>query len=199
MSSALRIGAYALVVLVAGFELVVFWLMLHPDVPPDYRAYYIDKTTTCLNQPVAGTYALGTTIDFTPDGREAAKPLRVCGWEGPAGDGNHAVGTSARLRFVYTEPATALRLELRLVAVKKDDQPTQRVTVSVNGQPLGTLTVTGDPPQDFALDLPADLVSEANGHIEVEFDLPDAVQMRPTDPDNRRRSIKLVSAALIPA
>jgi len=199
LSSVLRIGAYALFVLVAGFELVVFWLMLHPDVPPDYRAYYIDKTTTCLNQPVVGTYALGTTIDFTPDGREAAKPLRVCGWEGPAGDGNHAVGTSARLRFVYAEPATALRLELRLVAVKKDDQPTQRVNVSVNGQSFGTLTVTGDPPQDFALDLPADLVSKASGHIEVEFDLPDAVQMRPSDPDNRRRSIKLVSASLIPA
>ena len=198
MSSALRIGAYALVVLVAGFELVVFWLMLHPDVPSDYRAYYIDKTTTCLDQPVAGTYALGATIDFTPDGRDIAKPLRVCGWEGPAGDGTHAVGTSARLRFVFAEPATALRLELTMVAVNRDSQPAQRVNVSVNGQPVGTFTVTTDPPQDFALDLPADLVSKANGHIEVEFDLPDAIQMRSSDPDNRRRSIKLVSAALIP-
>ena len=105
----LRTGTYVLAGLIALFEFAVFWLMLNPDVPPDYRAYYIEKTTTCLNQPVAGTYSLGTTIDFTPDGREAAKLLRVCGWEGPTGDGNHAVGTSARLRFVYAEPAAPRR------------------------------------------------------------------------------------------
>ena len=104
MSRTLRLGAYLLVGLVALFELGVFWLMLHPDVPPDYRAYYIDKTTTCLNQPVSGAYTLGTVIPFTPEGRDAAEPVRVCGWEGPTGDGTHAVGTSSRVRFTYSKP-----------------------------------------------------------------------------------------------
>jgi hypothetical protein len=198
LSKALRTLTYGAVAIVALFELGVFWLMLHPDVPADYRAYFIDKTTTCLNQPVAGTYTLGETIDFTPPGAADAKPIKVCGWEGPVGDGNHAVGTSARLRFVYAEPAPALTLKLRMIAVKKDGQPTQRVEVDFNGAAIDTLTVTPDAPQDFTVAVPADLAGAANGRVEVELRFPDAVQMGDMDPDNRRRSIKLVSAALIP-
>lgn len=55
MSRTVRLGAYILVAIVALFELGVVWLMLHPNVTPDYRAYYIDKTTTCLNQPVTAS------------------------------------------------------------------------------------------------------------------------------------------------
>jgi len=196
LSSTLRLGAYLLVGLVALFELGVVWLMLHPDVSPDYRAYYIDKTTTCLNQPVSGSYRLGTVIAFTPEGADAAKPIRVCGWEGPAGDGTHAVGTSARLRFVYAEPATALTLQLSLVAVKKADLVVpQDVEVIANGKLLETLSLNAPVPQQFSLSLPA----PSDGRLELELRFPDAVQMGPTDPDNRLRSIKLISAALLPA
>ncbi len=195
MSSTLRLGAYLLVGLVVLFELVVFWLMLHPDVPPDYRAYFIDKTTTCLNQPVTGTYTLGAVVPFTPEGRDAAKLIRVCGWEGPTGDGTHAVGTSSRLRFTYAEPATALTLKLSMVAAKKGGQPTtQHVEIVANGTLVDTVTVTGDAPQEFSLPLPA-----AGGKLDLELRFPDAVQMGPTDPDNRLRSIKLLAAALLPA
>lgn len=196
MSSPLRLGAYVLVGLVALFELGVVWLMLHPDVPPDYRAYYLDKTTTCLNQPVSGSYMLGTVIAFTPEGKDAAKPIRVCGWEGPTGDGTHAVGTSARLRFTYAEPATALILQLSMVAVQKGGHLIpQRVEIVANGTPLDTVSLNAPTPQQFSLPLPA----PAGGKLELEFRFPDAVQMGPTDPDNRLRSIKLLSAALLPA
>jgi hypothetical protein len=200
LSRALRPFLYGLVAVAALFELGVFWLMLHPDVPPDYRAYYIDKTTTCLNQPVAGTYTLGQTIDFTPPGADDARPVKVCGWEGPVGDGTHAVGTSTRLRFVYPEPVTgALSLKLRMIAVKKDGQPTQRVEVDFNGTVIDTVTVTPDAPQDFTVAVPADLAVAANGRVELELRFPDSVKIGAFDPDNRRRSIKLVSAALVPA
>jgi hypothetical protein len=196
LSRTLRLGAYLLVGLVALFELVVFWLMLHPDVPPDYRAYFIDKTTTCLNQPVSGTYSLGTVIPFTPEGRDAAKLIRVCGWERPTGDGTHVVGTSARLRFAYTEPATALTLKLSMVPVQKDGQLTiQRVEIVANGTLVQTVTLDTPVPRDVSLALPA----PADGKLELELRFPDAVQMGPTDPDNRLRSIKLLSAALLPA
>src|SRR5688572_14035050 len=96
--------------------------MLHPQVPADYHAYYIDQSTTCLNQPVSGDYVLGTEVSFLPDGLEQARSLRVCGWEGPAGDGTHAVGKTSRLRFAVPETASplALELELGLVAVKRE-------------------------------------------------------------------------------
>ncbi|WP_439603151.1 hypothetical protein [Devosia sp.] len=196
MSSSLRLGAYILCGLVALFELGVVWLLLHPDVPPDYRAYYIDKTTTCLNQPVSGSYSLGAVIPFTPEGKDAAKPIRVCGWEGPTGDGTHAVGTSARLRFAYAEPATALTLHLSMVAVEKSGHlMPQRVEIVANGTLLDTVSLNAPTPQQFSLALPA----PADGRVELELRFPDAVQMGATDPDNRLRSIKLLSAALLPA
>ncbi len=196
MSSTLRLGAYLLCGIVALFELGVVWLMLHPNVPPDYRAYYIDKTTTCLNQPVSGSYRLGTTVRFTPEDKDAAKLIRVCGLEGPTGDGNHAVGTSARLRFVYAEPATALTLQLAMVAIQKAGAVVpQRVEIVANGTLLDTVSLSAPTPQQFALPL----VAPADGKLELELRFPDAVPMGPTDPDNRLRSIKLISAALLPA
>jgi len=198
LSSALKLGTYALVAVIAGFELVVFWLMLHPTAPPDFRAYYIDKSTTCLNQPVEGTYALGTTLDLSGD-RKITDPVRVCGWEGPSGEGFHAVGTSSRLRFVYAEPANGLTLHLRMVAERHDSQPSQRVEVKANGQTVANLLVRSSAPEAFAIRLPADLVVAAAGRIELELDYPDAIKMGVNDPDTRYRSIKLASVALVPA
>ena len=90
---------YSLVAVAVAFELGVTWLALHPAVGPDYRAYYIDLSTTCLNKPMAGTYALGDQLSFLPPGHAAARKVRVCGWDGPAGDGTHSVGTTSRLHF----------------------------------------------------------------------------------------------------
>jgi len=67
------------ILLVGGFELRVAWLALHPAVSDNYRAYYIDQSTTCLNKPVGGGYTLGTTVSFLPDDQAGAWRLRVCG------------------------------------------------------------------------------------------------------------------------
>ena len=190
-----RIAAYAAVAVVIAVEIVVAWLMLHPDVPADYRAYYIDKTTTCLNQPVSGDYALGTTVSFRSERRELARPLRVCGWEGPAGDGTHAVGTSSRLRFTVPPGVERpLHLALELVAVKRDGHPSQRVDVTANGVALGSTTVLPGNPKTLELEVPAAIARE--GTLEVELHFPDAIRMSPSDSDTRLRSIKLLSARL---
>jgi hypothetical protein len=193
------LAAYALTgILLAAYALVLWWT-IHPNVPKNYRAYYIDQTTTCMNQPVTGTYTLGTVVSFLPDGRDAAKPLKPCGWEGPVGDGTHAVGTSSRLRFSWTEPtATPLRLSLDLIPIRKADTPIpQMVDVVVNDRKLATLDVTGPDAQHFDIPLPADLVTEGRADVILEF--PTAVQIGPTDPPTRWRSIKLLAAGVLPA
>jgi hypothetical protein len=195
---ALQIAAYAAVALAIAFELAVVWLMLHPEVPADYRAYYIDRTTTCLNQPVSGDYAFGTNVSFRSEGRALAMPLRVCGWEGPAGDGTHAVGTSSRLRFTVPEgTAGPLVLRLELVAIARDGHPVQRVEIFANGAELGVPSVLPETPQAFELSVPASVLRP--GPLEVELRFPDAVRMAPGDSDTRMRSIKLLSARLGPA
>jgi hypothetical protein len=197
----LKLGAYALTaLLLAGYALVLWWAA-HPDVPDTYRAYYIDQTTTCMDQPVPGTYRLGTLVSYLPDGLDAARPTKPCGWEGPAGDGTHAVGTSSRLRFVWAEPTTGpLTLSLEMIAVRKDGRPVpQTVRVTVNDTLVDTLHVTADAPQRFAVTLPAEVVRAAAGRIDLLLDFPTAVRMGPTDPPTRWRSIKLLSAGLTSA
>jgi hypothetical protein len=199
MSRSLRIAAYALTAMLLAAYSVVMWWVIHPTVPTSYRAYYIDQTTTCMNQPVPGTYTLGTMVSYLPDGNEAAKPTKPCGWEGPAGDGTHAVGTSARLRFNWTEPATGpLTLSLDLLAITRAGTVMpQTVNVVVNDEKVATLDVTSGTGQHFDIPLPTELVAEGRADVVLEF--PDAVQMGPTDPATRWRSMKLVAAGVLPA
>ena len=193
----LRALAYGVVLVAIIFELTVVWWMLHPQVPADYRAYYLDHTTTCLNQPVSGAYALGSTVSFRDDGRALAMPLRVCGWEGPAGDGTHAVGESSRLRFALPQgSATALTLRLEMVAVARDGHPSQRVMIEVNGRPLRTEIALAGVPLTVDVDLPAELVESHKDSVELTLAFPDAIAMSPSDSNTRKRSIKLLSARL---
>lgn len=187
---------YGAAALIFGFEAAVVWLMLHPNVPDDFRAYYITHTTTCLNQPVTGDYEWGILIAVDSRAAGALKTIRVCGWEGPVGDGLHAVGTSARLRLVGTPDADETVLVAELAAVRKDGEVRpQRVNVLLDGDILANWQVTRDTPQRFTLALPAQAV--ADGRVELELAFPDAVQMGPTDPDTRWRSVKLSAIGIV--
>lgn len=196
LSRALALGAYLLSGLLIAWYLVTMWLMVHPQVSADYRAYYIDQTTTCMNQPVSGAYQFGTLVSFLPDGRDLQKTIRVCGWEGPVGDGMHAVGTSARLRFNPMERPASMALMLSMIAIRRDGVPAQTVSVSLDGEKLADLDVRSGAPSTFKLPIPAG-VAVKPGPIEVLLDFPTAQQMGPTDPRTRWRSIKLQSAGLV--
>ena len=194
----LAIAFYALTLLLAGWYGLVLWWAAHPVVSADYRAYYIDQTTTCMNQPVSGAYRFGTIVSFQPPGRDDAKPLKVCGWEGPVGDGTHALGTSARLRFAPEERPADMVLVLTVIAVKKDTQPTQQVEVIIDDKVLGSIEAVPEEPRRYRIPLPAELAARP-GPIELRLEFPDAVKMGPTDAPTRYRSIKLIEAGLVPA
>ena len=185
---------YGLAAALALGELAVVWLMLNPNVPPDYRAYYIDKTTTCLAQPVTAAYTLGTSIDFRSGGPDT-RELLPCGWEGPTGDGMHALGESARLAFAV--PTENLTLTLELTGVTLPGPRQQAVIVSANGIQLGKAMVTPGKTSRFTFPLPARAI--ANGRADILLDLPDAVTTSPGQSNVRKRSIKLVMASLTPA
>jgi hypothetical protein len=199
MPKALRLPAYLLLAAVMAFELSVGWNALHPTASPDYRAFYIDQSTTCLNQPaVEGTYDLDTRVSFQPIGGREAWPLKVCGWEGPAGDGTHAVGESARLRLVYERPATALTLFLYMIAVREAGTAGQRVVVLINGRAVGETLVPSDRPATATFALPPEVAAAAAGRIELELLFPDALTITPGDSNTRKRSIKLLALRLAP-
>jgi hypothetical protein len=183
---------YGLAALIGLFELGVTWMSLHPNVPADYRAYYIDATTTCLNQPVSGAYAQGTRIPFTSGHEKLIAPLRVCGWEGPVGDGLHAVGESARLRLKLLGSAHDVTLRLGMVAVDFAGSAGQPVDVIVNGSKVGRAEVKPGTPQEFAFTVP-DAVLGPQKMLDVDLAFPHAIRVDPQDSNTRKRSIKLVA------
>ena len=193
--SPLALGAYALAAIFALFELAILWQALHPNVSDDYRAYYIERTTTCLPQPVTGAYVLGTELDFRSEGDET-RELRSCGWTGPVGDGTHSVGQTSRLRFAVNAPGP-LTLMLELTGVTLPGPRQQRVMVSANGISLGRAMVIPGRTGRFSFPLPASAI--VNGRADITLDLPDAVTTSPGQSNVRKRSIKLVMASLTPA
>ena len=194
--SPLTLGAYALAAILALFELAVLWQALHPNVSADYRAYYIDRSTTCLPQPVTGEYVLGTELNFRSEGDET-RELRPCGWTGPAGDGTHSVGETSRLRFAI-DAKGPLTLMLELTGVTLPGPAQQRVLISANGQEIGEIAVTPDKTERFVISIPASALDD-DGFVDIKLDYPDAISPGKRVSNTYWRSIKLTAASLSPA
>jgi hypothetical protein len=190
--SPLRAAAYAGAAALALGELAVLALALSPQVDATYRAYYIDRTTTCLDRRVSGDYALGETVSFRSDGAEAMKEIRVCGLDGPVDDGTHSVGTSSRLR-VNARSAAPLVLRLTMNRAKAAAAATQHVRVVVDGAPAGEITLDSDADQAAEFALPAVL---ADGTAEITLEYADAVKPTPLASETRLRAIRLLSFQL---
>lgn len=191
----LHLAAYALAALLALLELAVLWQALHPQVSENYRAYYLDHTTTCLPQPVTADYDLGAALDFRSSGDDT-RELRPCGWDGPAGDGVHSIGTSSRLQFEIGNPQP-LTLMLELTAVTLPGPAQQRVVLSANDIALDELLVTPGEVDRFTVDIPAAAIGE-DGVLSLLFDYPDAISPGPRTANTHWRAIKLSAATLSP-
>ncbi|WP_449394149.1 hypothetical protein [Devosia riboflavina] len=194
--SPLALGAYALAAILALFELAILWQGLHPNVSDDYRAYYIDRTTTCLPQPVTGEYVLGTELNFRSEGDET-RELRPCGWTGPAGDGTHSVGQLSRLRFAASDTGP-LTLMLELTGVTLPGPAKQRVIVSANDQEIGEIAVTPDQTERFTISIPASAL-DGDGFVDIKLDYPDAISPGKRVSNTYWRSVKLTALSLSPA
>ena len=186
---------YGLAATLALAEIVILWQAIHPQVSPEFRAYYIDRSTTCLPLPGTGAYTLGTEIDFRSGGSET-RQLLSCGWDGPAGDGMHALGETSMLHFA-TGPAQDLTLMLELTGVTLPGPPQQTVDVSVNGTPIGTLELAPGETKRVHFPVPATALGE-HDFADIRLDFPDAISPREGIANNYKRSIKLVAVRLAP-
>ncbi|SFV26782.1 hypothetical protein SAMN05216456_0110 [Devosia crocina] len=194
--SPLTLAAYALAAALALLELAVLWQALHPHVPAHYRAYYIDRTTTCLPQPVSGDYVLGAELNFRSGG-DNTRENRPCGWDGPAGDGMHSIGETSRLRLA-AGGGQNLTLMLELTGVTLPGPERQRVIVSANDTHLDEISVIPGETDRFSFDIPAALVGET-GFVDIALDYPDAISPGKRVANTYWRSVKLTAASLSPA
>ena len=172
----------------------VLYRALNPDVHPTYRAYFIDKTTTCLDKDIPETYSLGETVSFLPDGRREAAAIRVCGWSNPVGNGTHSIGESSRLRVRLDGEPRELELTLKLTSTKP-----QTVQVSANGAPVGQMSLPGsDAGFEGSFRIREEVVGPRTS-LDVELSYPDAIPPGPRASEIYKRAVRLLSFRLSPA
>ncbi|MER8447305.1 hypothetical protein NKH52_29415 [Mesorhizobium sp. M1066] len=192
---AISLGGYALAAALAVSEILILALALHPNVHPDYRAYYIDRTTTCLNRDTVGSYSLGQTVSFRSDGAKQAASMKFCGWSGPAADGTHSLGETSRLRLQIPPLRDGLKATLQMTAVIRPPQMTQRVIISVHGAFVHKVTLSGKQPTTVSFFIPRAAFSNAST-FEMTFDYLDGILPSKAASNIYERSIKLVSFRL---
>jgi hypothetical protein len=187
-----------LAVLLAGAEIVILGLALSPRVHPDYRSFYIDRITTCLNRDRIGSLSLGETVSFRylgqqPERMKRAEDMKVCGWTGPAGDGTHSLGETSRLRMKITGVrGGGLVATLEMAPVLRPPQIAQKVIILANGVRVHEATLTGDAPQEFSFAIPQALLTGSEV-LDIAFDYPNSVRQTPVASNIYDRAIKLVS------
>ncbi|TIS60956.1 MAG: hypothetical protein E5W93_09485 [Mesorhizobium sp.] len=192
---AIRPGGYALAGALAAAEIAILALALNPNVNDDYRAYYIDKTTTCLNRDAIGRYTPGRTVSFRSDGAREATGMRVCGWSGPVADGTHSLGESSRLRLALPPLRDGLRATLELAAVIRPSRTSQRIVISANDVEVHRLTLSGSAPTIVSFVIPhAVLAGKAT--LDMRFDYPDGIPQSADASNIYNRAIKLRSFRL---
>ncbi|MER8974200.1 MULTISPECIES: hypothetical protein [unclassified Mesorhizobium] len=192
---AVSLGGYALAAVLAGSEILILALALNPNVNADYRAYYIDRTTTCLNRDAIGSYKLGQTVSFRSGGAKQAGGMLVCGWSGPVADGTHSLGETSRLRLEISPLRYGLATTLQMAAVIRPPQVMQRVVIAVNGVRVHKVTLSGKEPMTISFVIPHAAFANAKA-LEMDFDYLDGIPPSPAASNIYKRSIKLVSLRL---
>ncbi|RRH97194.1 hypothetical protein EH240_21435 [Mesorhizobium tamadayense] len=179
----------------AAAEIAILGLALNPNVNEDYRAYYVDKTTTCLNRDAVGRYTPGRTVSFRSDDARETAGMRVCGWSGPVADGTHSLGESSRLRLALPPLRDGLRATLEMAAVIRPPQTWQRIVISANGTDVYRAMLSGDLATTVSFVIPhAVLAGKAT--LDMRFDYPDAIPQSADASNIYNRAIKLRSFRL---
>jgi len=166
---------YGLAALVLAAEAVVFLMAMAPAVDPQYRAYYIDRSTDCYPLPVSGGYQLGERVSFGAPGAAQRVQLARCGWRDPEQRGSWSDGDRSMLRFAVSSPSDLL-LQLTMQPFVDALTPRQRVEVSANGTSLATLELTEAVPAKWEIAIPAAAIG-SSGLLDITLAYPDAREL----------------------
>lgn len=164
---------------IAVFDAVVLYMVLFPQVTPDYRAYYITRTASCFPRIISGYYPLGEPISFVPD-RNGYKldTIRWCGFMPPSSTGIRSFGDYGILRMQVPLPDDDLLLTFESWANTDSSKPERDVDVVVNGENVGTLAFTSSARINGKMIIPETIArlggkdSHGNDILEIKFVVP---------------------------
>lgn len=118
----------------------------------------------------------GSTLSAAGSSGDMA-PLLISGWSGMESWGVWSDGSHARIGFKIDAPvATDVQLSLLLKAFLTATKPELVVVPSVNGRSLPPITLAGDQaePSSHEISVPSQDVMQANGRIQIDFDIQDS-------------------------
>jgi len=154
-------------------EAAIFAVALVPSVDPDYRAYYLDRSTDCYPLPVSGAYRLGGRVSFGSASEGERANLARCGWRDPEAGGSWSDGSRSMLRFAIPPQPADLVLELNVRPYLDAETPRQRIEVTANGTPLDTLELVEKGVATHRIAISSAIVGTA-GQLDITFNYPDA-------------------------
>lgn len=175
-----------------AFELVVLGMIAMPNVEPQYRAVYIDRSSECWPYKVSGAIEPGRRVSFLKaDADRASKTVLRCGWMDAEGTGTWSIGPESRL-LLQVEPGRPAVVDLDLLPFGES----QRVSVKANGEPLTEWVLEAGGQQRQTLEIPA----IADGRLELAFHFPDTVSPRDLglSNDGRKLAVRLLFLTLRP-
>jgi hypothetical protein len=192
--------AYFLIAVLALFETGVVVLVLHPDVSDLYRAYYIERSTSCWPRKVTGVYQPNRLISFAYGVKGgSAEDVQLCGWNLLEGMGTWTLGDDVRLRLGVPVPGKPFSLILTAEAFVSAENPVQRVIVSVGGKTVKSFIHTTTDPLATRIDIPAEVVPPGARTIDVKLGLPDALAPLAINlnTDGRELALRVISVQVV--
>lgn len=189
---------YGLAGLLVLVQVAILAAALAPSVAPDYRAFYIERSTDCYPLPVSGAYRLGERVSFGPASEGKRATLARCGWRDPEAQGSWSDGDRSMLRFAIPPHPTDLVLELNVRPYLDAQTPRQRIEVSANGTPLETLELVEKSPAIHRIAIPASLVG-TSGLLDLTLRYPDARPLTGAGSGTRLYALFVLDLALAPA
>ncbi len=170
------------VALIALFDGAALYMVLNPNVSPEYRAYYIDRTASCFpraDNVATGYYPLGEPINFVtgnnniePRNGYSLDNLRYCGFMPPSSTGIRSFGDYGIIRIKGPFPDDDLLLTMASWTNTGADKPRREVQVQVNGEEVGTLVYTTRDQVNGKFVIPQRLAAAGNGWLEIRFNVP---------------------------
>ena len=170
------------VALIALFDGAALYMVLNPNVTPEYRAYYIDRTASCFpraDNVATGYYPLGEPINFItgnnniePRNGYSLDTLRYCGFMPPSSTGIRSFGDYGIIRIKGPFPADDLLLTFASWTNTGADKPRREVQVQVNGEEVGTLVYVTRDQVNGKMVIPQRLVEAGNGWLQIRFNMP---------------------------
>jgi hypothetical protein len=169
-----RLWQFAFAMLFGAFALVVSWLAFNPNVADDYRAYYIDRTSSCFPRITSGYYELGTPATFVA-GRSGHErdTLRWCGFIEANRQGIRTFGDYGILKLRFAVPDEDLLLSFTSTTNAKTSEPPRDVVVEVNGTKIGTVTYSSAARVMGSMTIPKDVAAaNTEGGLDIRFNVP---------------------------